>query len=150
MEHFDSVLKMQKTRLARRSIAYPLLSPQEALATMLVKGEISNFDQFALNEKSKNRLFAFSLNDYGPLLLPTFQFDTDKKSVLPIVPQLCLALSGLNDLTVYFWLTSFDNDLQSTPAECLKDKSTYELLLDVASLFKNESTFTHLYHGDRS
>lgn len=146
MEELDSILAIQEKRLAKKCLDYPLLSPQEALHAIPNLGEIGNADEFALKEKSNNRLFVFSLRNDGSLFLPKFQFNAKNHTVLPIVPRLCFALSGLSDLSVYFWLTSYDDDLESTPADCLEDLSRSELVVDLASLYKNESTLRHLSH----
>ncbi|PKF48809.1 hypothetical protein [Enterovibrio nigricans] len=144
MNELDVIPVILKKRLERRILSYPLISPEEALNEIRAIDNIGDPNEFFQKEKNKNRLLVFNLANDGYLLLPKFQFHSNSHGVLPIIPQLCTALCGLNDLSVYFWLTSYDDDLKGAPADYLKDTNSHDFILDLAYLLRNTLTFRHL------
>lgn len=76
--------------------------------------------------------------------LPVFQFNQSVLKPWEPVKQLCELFSGLNDWSVYDWMTSFNDDLETTPALALQKTELHDDLIDLAGLYRNESRNVHL------
>ena len=130
--------------LDERITQFPLVSLEEAVCLL---GYRDDEDALHLvNEAKKNhQLFAFNFfNDGKPVGIPLFQIDFDKAQVFAVVPKLCAMLSQLNDIGVYCWLTSFDEDLGCTPAEAFQNPEKEDTLMYLAGLFVSDSTLRNL------
>lgn len=136
-------LTQQLNEIESRVEHFPLLAPKQAC---LLMGDMSpsnpsrNIDKF----KKDGRLLVFSFGDTKKAQIPAFQFDIEHQTLWPAIPRLCTLFSTLSDWGVYQWFTTFDEDLQCSPADALSQPEKLDDLLDVAGLFLNTSQLREL------
>ncbi|CCN40124.1 hypothetical protein VIBNIFTn2_120106 [Vibrio nigripulchritudo FTn2] len=126
-----------------RTSDYPLTSAKHAA---VLYGEMNSANPSRLVAKLKKefKILGFYFGNSRNIQIPIFQFDTDSLGVYETVPKLCRIFDDLNDWGVYKWLTSFDEDLECTPAQAIRRPELEDDLLYLAGLFKSASTLREL------
>lgn len=124
---------------------FPLVTPRQAtkLLGMFASTNPSRDIGRLINE---NKLFGFSFGESKVLQLPAFQFNTAELKPWVPVSRLCELLHELNDWAVYDWMTTYNEDLGTTPAHALAIPDLYDDLIDIAGLYRNENKHAHLYY----
>ncbi|GLQ71238.1 hypothetical protein [Vibrio penaeicida] len=126
-----------------RAKDYPLIQAKQA-ATMFGELGAANPSRLVGKLKKEHKIIGFYFGNSRNIQIPVFQFDPINLGVYPPVEKLCRMLDGLNDWGVYKWLTTFDEDLECTPAQALSQPKLEGDLLYLAGLFKSESTLASL------
>ncbi len=122
---------------------YPLITPKEATRLLGMFSATNPSRDIAHLVKSQ-KLFGFSFGETKTLQIPAFQFNTSDFKIWEPVSRLCGLLGDLNDWAVYDWMTTFDDDLETTPALALQEPDKYADLIDLAGLYRNENKHAHL------
>ncbi|MPY24535.1 hypothetical protein [Shewanella sp. YLB-07] len=125
-------------RIETKERNYPLVIPAKA-TLLLGHGENANPSRIITRLKDDRELFAFSFGQARSVRIPIFQVDLEKMKVWHIIPTLSRILAGLNDWGVYDWFTTYSEDLDAAPADCLDDKDKFDDLIILAGLFKSNS-----------
>lgn len=136
-------LTQQLNEIESKVERFPLLAPKQAC---LLMGDMSPSNPSRIIDKFKKdgRLLVFSFGDTKKAQIPAFQFDIERQTLWPAIPRLCALFSTLSDWGIYQWFTTFDEDLQCSPAKALALPDKLDDLLDVAGLFLNTSQLREL------
>ncbi|MDO6686641.1 MULTISPECIES: hypothetical protein [unclassified Agarivorans] len=126
------------SKMERNETKYPLATVDEALQLLdrgIVKEDaLSVISKLTADEK----LFVFKFD--SQLRIPAFQF-TQEQGIHASIPTLVKYFGHVSDSATYHWFTTYNEDLEAAPADCLAENDKFEKLIDLAGLFVNSTTF---------
>ncbi|MEZ8029269.1 hypothetical protein [Enterovibrio norvegicus] len=127
----------------------PMFSPIEALSFLNVSClDVDEAREIVVEQVSLHAMFAFTFDNDEEICIPVFQFDQKNHCVLPIIPALAKCLSPINDWGTANWFLSHDEDLGMTPMDAVVRPEKAQTLFDLAGLFLNTSTLSHLRNDE--
>lgn len=145
-ESLKDIINQRLREIETKSKDFPFVDENTAVFLM-GKLNAANSKSIVIDAQKKHSLLVFSFGKADCIYIPEFQFQKHGTGVMPVVPELCKILSGLNDWGVFDWLTSYSEDLQCTPADAIHDQELIDDLVYLAGLFSSESRLSHLSYN---